>query len=289
MKDGLPLLRPELVAQEFAFTLQNLGGPCNAACDLRLVDELLLDVPRLPDLDFVPPTFTEFLAVLTHAKPSKAPGPDGLNLYVLSKLPERGLHLLFETVVALWQGKLQFPAHWLEASVFLLPKVSTPVAIEDYRPISLLNGLLKITACLANKRLQKWSELVLHPAQKGFRPGHVADTHILDALEIHATTSGYNLYVDYNKAFDSPIHDALFHVLHRYNVPDGFIQLVKSMYRLATSFPLIPGAPITTFRIKRGLRQGCPLSPTLFAFYLDPIIRRVSIRLSAIIPSSLCQ
>ncbi|CAH2245870.1 Hypothetical predicted protein [Pelobates cultripes] len=45
----------------------------------------------------------------------------------------------------------------------------------------------------------------------------------------------------------------------------------------AESFALVNGWRGRTFRIRSGFRQGCPLSPLLYVFAVDPFIRRVEV------------
>jgi len=79
---------------------------------------------------------------------------------------------------------------------------------SNYRPIALLNSLLKLFTSIIQERLLQWCEehAILPEAQAGFRKnrGCVDQIFTLNAiLQIGTRRSGiYALYVDFAKAFD---------------------------------------------------------------------------------------
>jgi hypothetical protein len=91
----------------------------------------------------------------------------------------------------------------------------------------------------------------------------------------------YHTYVDLNKAFNSPIHSALWRLMEHQNFPSSSISLLRFLYAHPRDIPLLNGVPSSPYIPQRGLRQGCPLSPTLFAIYLDPVLRLLHARISA--------
>ncbi|CAI9587834.1 unnamed protein product [Staurois parvus] len=62
--------------------------------------------------------------------------------------------------------------------------------------------------------------------------------------------------------------------LGKYGLEGGFIDWLKTLYRGAESFMLVNGWIGRPFEVGSGVRQGCPLSPLLYAFVIDPFIRR---------------
>ncbi|CAH2329523.1 Hypothetical predicted protein, partial [Pelobates cultripes] len=85
----------------------------------------------------------------------------------------------------------------------------------------------------------------------------------------------YLLALDQSKAFDRVDHRYLWSVLRKYGLPGKFVNWIITLYRGAESFALVNGWRGRTFRIRSGVRQGCPLSPLLYVFAVDPFIRRV--------------
>lgn len=83
----------------------------------------------------------------------------------------------------------------------------------------------------------------------------------------------YVVSLDQAKAFDRVDHEYLWATLSKYGIPGQFIDWLKTLYCEAESFPLINGWQGDTFGVEAGVRQGCPLSPLLYVFAIDPFLR----------------
>ena len=79
----------------------------------------------------------------------------------------------------------------------------------------------------------------------------------------------YHLYVDFNKAFNSVPLKALWRTLRGYGLPDELISSIQRLYTHAFEQPLVDGIATEGHYQKRGVRQGCSLSPLLFVLYLN--------------------
>ena len=247
-------------------------------CERKLFETL----PRLPDgLSFEPPTWDEFHTILQQAHPTKAAGPDGTTKYLLTLLPEPLLRWLHELTHIYWDRPL--PLHWKKASIFLLPKQGDPTDPNSYRPIALLNTLYKIIATHANNLLRDLikSHPLLSPTQLGFQSELSAQDHIFSVLaNLENLPSTYHLYIDIEKAFNSVVQPTLWRLLQRLNLPPRATNLIHNLYQHATDFPIVNGHSLSSYPASRGLRQGCPLSPTLFNLYFDPVLRQLATTLN---------
>ena len=71
--------------------------------------------------------------------------------------------------------------------------------------------------------------------------------------------------LDLANAFNRVRHDFLFAVMGKFSFAKGFISWVKACIVSPWIAPLVNGRPTEFFQASRGLRQGCPLSPLLYA------------------------
>lgn len=51
--------------------------------------------------------------------------------------------------------------------------------------------------------------------------------------------------------------------------------MIKKIYQEAKSKILVNGALTSEIPLERGIRQGCPLSMTLYAICIDPLARKI--------------
>ena len=79
-------------------------------------------------------------------------------------------------------------------------------------------------------------------------------------------------FFDFAAAFPSVAHEWLFAVLAARGCPDGFINVVRAMYSLVTTFFRTDGRLSFLCWVLAGVLQGCPLSGMLFAIIMDPFL-----------------
>ena len=70
--------------------------------------------------------------------------------------------------------------------------------------------------------------------------------------------------LDLAKAFDRLRHDFIFLVLEKFGFPPIFVKQIQACISSPWIAPLVNGRPSNFFKFKRGIRQGCPLSPFLY-------------------------
>lgn len=148
--------------------------------------------------------------------------------------------------------------------------------ISNYRPITLLNTDYKILTKVLALQLRDHVTSLVHTDQAGFIPKRSIFHHIRLANAIidfaEATeVDGAIVALDQEKAYDKVRHDYLWDTLHAFNLPNTFINTVKTLYRNATTQVVINGFLSDPYKVTRGIRQGDPLSCTLFDLAIEPL------------------
>lgn len=231
------------------------------------VDREMLDAPL---------TLKELQSAVGDMAAQKSPGPDGLPIELYKKYGEVLLPLLLKVFNgAKEEGAL--PPSMAEAIVILLLKEGkNPIDMSSYRPISLLCSDVKILAKVMAARLNKIIPKLIHPDQSGFIPNRSTSTNIRRVylnMQIPIENSGRRaiLSLDAAKAFDSLEWHYLWKVLAEYQLGPGFARWLRLLYSEPRAKVKINGQCSEGFQLSRGTRQGCPLSPLLFALAIEPL------------------
>lgn len=152
-------------------------------------------------------TISEVEAALHSLGSDKAPRPGGFNNlfiknfwpYIKDKVME--CFHIFEQAYVLPKG-------FNSSFIALVPKVLSPLAVQDYRPISLLNNMSKLLTKVLATRMEKLSDKLFEGNQYGFIKGRQTAESILIVNEVAhllktQKESGIILKLDFEKAFDS--------------------------------------------------------------------------------------
>eukprot|EP00253_Pinus_taeda_P012863 PITA_12863 len=106
--------------------------------------------------------------------------------------------------------------------------------------------------------------------QGGFIKGRkILDNIVLVQEAVHSSCQrkekGLVIKLDLANAFDRVRHEFLFVVMKKLGFSSVFINWVKACIASPWIAPLVNGRSTNFFQASRGLRQGCPLSPLLYA------------------------
>ncbi|GBP03547.1 Retrovirus-related Pol polyprotein from type-2 retrotransposable element R2DM; Endonuclease [Eumeta japonica] len=92
---------------------------------------------------------------------------------------------------------------------------------------------------------------------------------------ISKTEISLKRFVDFNKAFDTLEHDYIWDAMNRQGVQEKYIRIIKNVYTASTAKVKLEYEG-SEFPIKRGVRQGDPISPKIFSAVLEMIFRNLN-------------
>ena len=87
----------------------------------------------------------------------------------------------------------------------------------------------------------------------------------------------YFCFIDYAKAFDSVDHNKLWKILKEMGIPDHMTCLLRNLYAGQEGTVRTGHGTTDWFQIGKGVCQGCILSPSLFNFYAEYIMRNAGL------------
>ena len=145
--------------------------------------------------------------------------------------------------------------------------------LTNYRPISLINLDLKILAKALTNRLKPVLPSIIHESQTavyGRRIDHTVHM-VRDLIDLvnKEDLDGALIFLDQEKAFDRVDHELLFKAMEAFGIGDEFIKWVKALYSDASTRIKVNGFLTPRILLRRGVRQGCPLSPLLYVLVIE--------------------
>ena len=122
----------------------------------------------------------------------------------------------------------------------------------------------------------------LPDVQAGFRKGRgtrdqIANICWIMEKEREFQKNIYFCFIDYSKAFDCVDHNKLWKILKEMGIPDYLTCLLRNLYTGQEAMVGSGHGTTHCFQIGERVRQGCILSPCLFNFYAEYIMRNAGL------------
>jgi len=215
-------------------------------------------------------------------KLKQAAGSDNIPLELLKDGGRTLKQKLHKLILMIWNNE-QLPQQWNEGIICPVYKKGDRLNCNNYRPIILLNIAYKIFAVLLNKRLLENKENKLEDNQMGLRSNTSTIDNIFIIRQIFEKSHEYNIdlyniFVDYTHAFDSFYRSKLIECLKKFDAPDKLIRLT-ALTLIQIRAPVKIKRDLTEeFIVGCGVKQGDPLSATLFSLGIDTILKQMGLR-----------
>ncbi len=217
--------------------------------------------------------------VMKNLKINKSPGLDGLTAEFYKAFANELTPFLTNMFNECFQDQLLPPSQRLSVLSLIFKKGETE-NIANYRPISLTNTDYKIIAFILANRMHHVLSDIISPDQTGYIKKRFIGQNIrliqdiIDYGDAH-NTDGVLLFLDFKKAFDSVEINYIIETLKRFNFGECFIQWITTIYTDSKSCIKNNGHISDTFDIKRGVKQGCPVSALLFNLVMETLALRI--------------
>ena len=151
---------------------------------------------------------------------------------------------------------------------------------NNYRGIFLLSIIGKIFAKVILIRPQKLTERIYSESQCGFRAGRSTIDMVFSLSQLHEKCREqqmllYIAFIDLTKAFDLVNRGGLFQSLPKTGCPPKLQSMIEPFHTNMKGTVLVQfnDSSSSSFDIRRGVKQGCVLAPTLFKIFFDLLLR----------------
>ena len=157
----------------------------------------------------------------------------------------------------------------------LVPKKDNATEMRDYMPISCCNVLYKVISKIIANRLKGTFPRCISYNQSAFVKDRLLVENLLLATEIvkdyhkEDVSPRYAMKIDIAKACDSVHWPFLLNTLRTLNLPEEFVHWIELCVCTPSFSVQVNGELAGFFQSKRGLRQGCALSPYLFVICMN--------------------
>ena len=222
---------------------------------------------------------TEIESIINGLKRHRAPGVDGVTTMMLKCAGP----VLLGQITQLFNAILEegiVPEALAVGKMTLIDKKASSLNVSDKRPLTVSSVILSVFTKVLHGRLDPICEAegFYGEVQYGFRSGHSTTDCIfmLLAAVCRAKRNGHVISVafcDIAKAYDSVDRELLYRKLDSIGFGGRIKSIVQSMYFNDCVRVRIKGGLSAPLWFTKGVKQGCVLSPLLFALYISGLGR----------------
>ena len=245
----------------------------------ELYDDNRGDQPEIEDENGEEVLFSEVEKAIKELKSGKAAGNDMITSEMIKALDDAGVEIIHKLVNNIYKTG-NIPSDMNESIFIRLPKKPKATMCTEYRTLSLMSHVLKVILKVLLNRNRKKIENEISSLQSGFmskkgtREG-IFNMRMLCERYCEMSKDIYACFIDYEKAFDRVNHEIMIKCLKDIGLNGKDIKLIVNLYWTQKAYIQLEQDLSCEIMIKRGVRQGCVLSPCLFNLYTEMIFRHI--------------
>jgi hypothetical protein len=181
-------------------------------------------------------------------------------------------HWLFVLMTRIWTFACSLPAVDRLGCLVPIPKKTSVSSPDLARPICLLTTNYKLYAILVFQKVYERVKGFVSWTQSGFIRGRSCSNNLWILRRVAERSIEYNVpvycaLIDYKGAFDALNRTTLGRILGLFLSPEMVLR-VLGLYFDAKAMVSVNGCIGPPFMLHRGVRQGCPASPSFFTVAL---------------------
>lgn len=224
---------------------------------------------------------SEVRQALSELSNRKSPGIDRIPIELFKVAGDEAIQVLTKLCQQIWKTGV-WPTEWKKSVYVPIPKKGDAKVCSNNRTIALIPHASKVLLKVIQKRMEPYMEREMPEEQAGFRKGRGTRDQIANLRWILEKARDYRkdifmCFIDYSKAFDCVNHARLWTGLRKMGIPRHLIELMKGVYTDQQATVRTVYGDTEWFKIGKGVRQGCILSPYLFNLYSEYIMRQANL------------
>lgn len=259
-------------AVEFFDDLFNGYSPPPPPDELSLIQPIISETSN--ESLTIMPDEEEIRMAISDMNCDSAPGPDGFTGHFYNQCWNIIKEDLIKAIQSFFRGH-PIPSSWSATHLMLLPKAPNVSNMAQMRPISLCNFNHKIISHILMKRMSPILPVIISEEQTGFVPGrkmhdNIALAHDL-VHDLDRKVDGGNVIIklDMAKAYDRLSWSFLIRILRAMGFSERWCDLIFRCISNCRYSVKWEGEIFGYFKSTRGVRQGDPLSPSLFIVAME--------------------